>query len=72
LKIPQNSIYCHPSYGPTFGGGHDIYVYDQSNSNSNSYTNFPNGYSDSTGKGNVTFTGQLNFTSQEIEVFGFN
>jgi hypothetical protein len=31
-----NAIYCHQSYGPTFGSGYDIYVSDNSNSNTSS------------------------------------
>jgi hypothetical protein len=38
VKNYQYAIYCHPSYGPTFGGGHDIRVYDNSNSNKSSNT----------------------------------
>jgi hypothetical protein len=74
LARPECSIFCHPNCGPTFGSGHDIRINDQSNNNTSSYTEFPKGYSDSTGKGKgkVTFTGQRNFTVQEIEVFGFN
>ena len=34
-------IYCHQSYGPTFGGGHDIRISDKCNSNSDSYAYFP-------------------------------
>ena len=26
-----NAIYCYSSYGPTFGGGHDLHVADNSN-----------------------------------------
>ena len=32
------------SYGPTFGGGHDIYLSDKCNENNGSYTNFPHSY----------------------------
>lgn len=63
-----NAIYDHTSYGPTFGGGHDIYLVNNSNS-SNSSTNFPNSYVDTTGKGNSTFTGSNNFLVSDIEVF---
>ena len=35
---PSRAIYRGPSYGPTFGGGHDIYVADNANQNTNSYT----------------------------------
>ena len=38
VKNYQNAIRCDASYGPTFGGGYDIYVADNSNSNKNSYT----------------------------------
>jgi hypothetical protein len=37
---PTYAFYSHSSYGPTFGGGHDIYVSDSSNTNENSYSNF--------------------------------
>ncbi|KAK8807244.1 hypothetical protein WA158_004003 [Blastocystis sp. Blastoise] len=30
-------IYCSSSYGPVFGGGHDIYICDQCHNNTNSY-----------------------------------
>jgi hypothetical protein len=64
-----NAVYHNSSYGPTFGSGHDIYLANGSNSNNSSYTNFPSGYTDTTGKGNATFTGARNFTSSDIEVF---
>jgi len=42
---PTYAIYGHPSYGPTFGAGNDIYVSDSSNTNENSYSyNFGNSY----------------------------
>ena len=36
-------IYCHPSFGPTFGGGHDISICNNSNT-SNSSCNFNHSY----------------------------
>jgi hypothetical protein len=36
-------IYPHQSYGPCFGGGHDLCLYDQCHINS-SYANFPFSY----------------------------
>ena len=38
VKNYEKAIYCYASYGPIFGGGHDIKVYDNSNSNKSSYT----------------------------------
>jgi hypothetical protein len=38
VKNYQNAIRCSASWGPTFGGGYDIHVADNSNSNKSSYT----------------------------------
>jgi len=62
------AIFSYSTYGPTFGNGHDIYVANNSNQNSTSYTNFPYAYEDSTGKGQNTFTGAKYFTTTDIEV----
>ena len=65
----STAVYHSSSYGPTFSGGHDIYLANSSNANNSSYTNFPHSYIDTTGKGNATFTGAKNFTASDIEVF---
>lgn len=62
-----HAIYCASNYGPTFGGGHDIYI-DNGHTNS-CYSRFPHSFSDTTGKGRSTFTPQSNFTPVEIEVW---
>jgi hypothetical protein len=69
----SNRIYCHTSYGPTFGGGHDMYVAGNMTSNSN-YTN-PSTYRtvDRDVGGNETFTnqtlaGSYNFTVADIPI----
>ena len=38
LIEPSRAIYRGPCYGPTFSGGHDIYIGDNANQNTNSYT----------------------------------
>ena len=61
------SIYDASNYGPTFGGGHDIYIGFNSN-----YTNLGNSYKDILGKGYSIFKGNndnYNFNLKEIEVF---
>ena len=72
---PTNAIYGYSSYGPTFGGGHDINVRDSSNTNENSYSNF--GYSYQLPK-NITsgsveaqsyLAGSYRWKTTEIEVF---
>ena len=64
-----SAVYHHSSYGPTFGSGHDLNICANSNSTNSSYTNFSHGYTDSTGQGNNTFTGNRNFLTADIEVF---
>jgi hypothetical protein len=56
------------NYGPTFGGGHDLHISDNCNSNNDSYTNFPCSYH-SNGIGTIRFTESKYFTVSEIEVF---
>ncbi|CAF1017187.1 unnamed protein product [Didymodactylos carnosus] len=56
-------------YGSAFGGGCDLFVSHKSNENSDSYTNFPCSYMDTTGKREKTFTGAKYFTIFDIEVF---
>ncbi|XP_060600190.1 interferon-induced protein 44-like, partial [Ruditapes philippinarum] len=33
----QNALYCHQSYGPTFGGGHDIHTFSSTVNSSGTY-----------------------------------
>ena len=68
-----NSIYCHTSYGPTFGG-HDIYIATNSNVNTTSYSNLGhsyalNGYTNGTAPAQSFLAGAYNFQVSEIEVF---
>ena len=70
-----NAIYCNPSYGAAFGGGHDLYICNNANANQNSYSNLgntyqpPAGYQQSTQQTQSLFAGNYNFTPTEIEVF---
>ena len=70
----HQGVYCNASYGPTFGGGHDIYVCNNSNNTNSCYSNY--GYSYET-KG-MTYSstqaqshlaGSYNFKTEEVEVF---
>jgi hypothetical protein len=69
VKLRNHAIYDHLNYGPTFGAGHDIYVSSHSQTNKNSSFNFPHSYSDTTRRGSMTFTGNKNFQSNDIEVY---
>jgi hypothetical protein len=64
------AICCHSGRGLTFGNGNDIYVADNCNANTSSYTNLGSGYVNDTGiTGTAVFTGEQCFTVKEIEVF---
>ena len=71
----QHSIDNNPSYGPTFGGGNDIYISNYASSNRNSFTNLgstyspPSGYSYFSSFTQIFLAGTNNFTPDEIETF---
>jgi hypothetical protein len=67
-KDASYAIYCNLSYGPTFGGGHDIYICSDSNSGGGMYSNLGHSYNGSPDY----FTGSQNFLTSEIEVFKVN
>jgi len=75
------SVFVSRTYGPSFGGGHDISVPDPSDATMKSYTNFGNTYA----LDNLTLfnswnhsikstflTGAYNFQIVEIEVYASN
>jgi hypothetical protein len=86
LKNPRNSepkifpisdrrysIYCHSSLGPSFGASNDIYIADNCNQNTSSYTGVGTRYKNDTGiTNNQVFTGQQHFQVKEIEVFSIS
>jgi hypothetical protein len=71
VKSPgTNAIYDHASNGPTFGAGHDFYIADNSDSNTNSHSNWGSSYTSLSGvQTDSFFAGSRNFQVKEIEVF---
>jgi hypothetical protein len=70
---PANNMYNNTSYGPSFGGGHDLHVNGSMKSNSNycnpsSYRNISTGF-DTVTVDNTLLAGSYNFTVDDIEVF---
>ena len=71
----DHAIYCHPSYGPIFGGGHDLIIANNANTKQCSYSNLgdtyqpPAGYQCGTEETQSLFAGSCSFTPTEIEVF---
>ena len=69
-------IYCDNRYGPTFGGGHDLYLSDNCNTNNDSFSNFPFTYNlegpvkyTKNQEDYATFTGKYRFKVTDYEVF---
>nr|XP_058947361.1 protein jagged-2-like isoform X3 [Pocillopora verrucosa] len=71
VKRGSQAIYMGISYGPTFGGGHDIHIANNAGHNAHSYTNFGHSFlAPSEVKEKVTvLTGTYHFTPDEVEVF---
>ena len=65
-KNSNNNIYCHSSYGPTFGG-HDFYICDSCNSSNNSYDG--SGCSYETNGKKYALAGSNNILVRDYEVF---
>jgi hypothetical protein len=64
------AILCNSSYGPVFGNGHTLSVWDQCHTSNSSYSNFGSAYPNDTGiAGNQVLAGTQHFTVEEIEVF---
>jgi hypothetical protein len=73
ISDQRYSIYCHSSYGPCFGCTSDIYVADNCNQNTSSWTCVGTYYKNDTGITNdQVFTGQQHFQAKEIEVFSIS
>ena len=78
IKIKINQIHkaidCDSSYGPTYGGGTDLYISDSSNENNKSFSNLSHSYKHSqyvygSTEAKNFLAGTHNFSTDEIEVF---
>ena len=71
----RNAVYANSSRGPTFGGGHDICIFDEGNNNmKKGWTNLKNIYYEIPSGASSTFlTGKTGcnqyFNIAEVEVF---
>ena len=74
-KYPHNAINHASSYGPTFGGGFDLYIADNCDKNINSYSKLgvtyqtPAGYITGAPETHSLLAGSFNFKVDEYEVF---
>ena len=71
VAYQQCAVYSHPNYGPTFGGGHDLFIGDNANRSQQSYSNFGHSYNSPpvTVQRSSLLAGSYNFTPTEVEVF---
>ena len=71
----EYAIYSYCGYGPTFGGGHDLYIADNPHVNDESCTYFghsyepPQDYSYESEETDSLLAGSCYFIPNEIEVF---
>ena len=71
----NKAIYTSPSYGPIFGGGHDLIIYNNADKKRSSHTNLghtyrpPSGYSYSSSNTRALLAGSYYFTPTEVEVY---
>ena len=75
VNTPNHAIHSYPSWGPVFGGGHDLYISDNCHVNTGSYSNLgytyklPTGYVAGTDQAKRLLAGTYNFKVDEYEVF---
>jgi len=63
----QYAAYDNASYGPTFGGGHDIYLSGDFTSSSNYCNRYSYNFTD-----NASLVGAYNFQAEEVEVYSLD
>ena len=68
---PSDAIVKYSSQGPTFGGGPDLHIANNANSNDNSLTYFGTSYSVPSGVQDpyTILAGTNPYTPDEVEVF---
>ena len=72
LTNPESAIYSYPSYGPTFGNGHDLSVFNYGSycySNLGSAYQLPSFLAYGTTSAQSFLAGSYSFTPVEIEVY---
>ena len=75
VNTPNHAIHSSPTWGPTFGGGHDLHISDNCHVNTISYSNLgntyklPTGYVHGTDQARSLLAGTRNFKVDEYEVF---
>ena len=78
IKLPlipgeeEYGIYWYKGYGPVFGGGFDLRISGNANTNTGSTSYLGFSYQCPPGQQSTFFTGGTNFTVTDYEVFGLH
>ena len=74
LKTQQEqcAICCDSGVGPVFGGGYDLFISNDANTNTSSGGFLGYTYERPPGQQDTFFTGSDNFTVTDYEVFGLH
>lgn len=71
VKHPEYAMYCKSTYGPSFGGGHDLHISGNANSNISSHSVLGFSYEGPpSGQQSTFFAGAQSFSVTDYEVFG--
>ena len=65
----EYGMFCFDSYGPAFGGGHDLYIVNNANTSATG-SNLGHTYQCPPGQQSTFFTGARSFIVTDYEVFG--
>ena len=68
----EYAIYCDISYGPVFGGGNDLWISKDANTNTSGSSNLGINYQCPPGQQGTFFTGATSFIVTDYEVFALN
>ena len=66
----QCGIYCRSDCGPVFGGGHDLYISNNANTNMTSRSRLGSTYQYPPGQHGTFLTGDEYFIVTDYEIFG--
>ena len=72
LGKEEYGIWCNNGWGPVFGGGVDLSISGNANTNTDSYSNLGHSYQSPPEQQNTFFTGGTYFTVTDYEVFGLH
>ena len=68
----QHAIFCYSGHGPAFGAGKDLFISNNANTKTSSYSDLGVTYERLPEQQKTFFTGSNPFTVTDYEVFGLH